>query len=412
MKKCPSCNFINTDDRSRCLRCKTALDPVEDFKSLPTRGATRAASLGFGIALRRSWRAIKARFEDPLPDYDLSHRLPFLAGLLGLFPGLGQLYNRQPRKASLFFSGFVLLIPLNISFFTSPLSNLFIYVLVSLMLSSYADAFAGAMRLNGQEINRRWFLALICWLFFMVGVSWSLTQVFFSAFAVLLLIVCFGLVAVVITAVRSRGEPWPLRWTIGLGLSIVLLLVAAWIFPRFFFTGPLKAVGITRDLSAPTLQKGDRLWVSGIPYWFHDPRIGDIVYYYAQWLEMEQPGFQSTYYGVRIDRHFERVVALGGDTYERRDGVFYRNGNPVPPEEQPLVTEQLWKNFKYTVPEDCFLILLGKIPDRDPLTGASVPAINSGVIIKNYEEVVFVPEERIIGRLVARYNPPARRQWF
>jgi len=46
----------------------------------------------------------------------------------------------------------------------------------------------------------------------------------------------------------------------------------------------------------------------------------------------------------------ERIVAEPGQTFARRDGIFYRDGRPVPPGQQPLVTSKIPMNFSIACP--------------------------------------------------------------
>jgi len=63
--------------------------------------------------LRRVPPAVDAVPKTPLPARRAGN--PTVAGWLSLIPGLGQLYNRQPRKAGVFAAGVVVLLYLSFS---------------------------------------------------------------------------------------------------------------------------------------------------------------------------------------------------------------------------------------------------------------------------------------------------------
>jgi len=124
-----------------------------------------------------------------------------------------------------------------------------------------------------------------------------------------------------------------LVWAVALAMAI-----------RTFVIAPFK---IPSGSMIPTLLVGDRILVSKFLYRLHPPRRGDIVvfYYPNEWHPLPErlrtardPGRPL---GRRLSQLFsagrpfiKRLVAVGGDRVELRDGRIYVNGALL---EQPRV---------------------------------------------------------------------------
>lgn len=102
-----------------------------------------------------------------------------------------------------------------------------------------------------------------------------------------------------------------LEWVgvIGGGIAIALL-VEAFLIQAFWIPSPSMA---------PTLEVGDRVLVNKLSYRLHDVHRGDVVVF-------ERPPDASNGEGDGIKDLIKRVVAIGGDTVEARDGVVFVNG--------------------------------------------------------------------------------------
>ncbi len=116
----------------------------------------------------------------------------------------------------------------------------------------------------------------------------------------------------------------------------------------------------------PTLYDGDLLLTNKLTYQISNPQVGDIVILYK-----DTPSkFASTRLGLSLEdlfskifnqpertRYVKRVVAIGGDTVDIKNGSLYVNGE--------IVNENYTKGFTYTnethfpitIDEDCVYVL-------------------------------------------------------
>jgi signal peptidase I len=96
------------------------------------------------------------------------------------------------------------------------------------------------------------------------------------------------------------------------GIAIALL-VEAFLIQAFWIPSPSME---------PTLDVGDRVLVNKLSYKFHDVHRGDVVVF-------ERPPGASTGEDGEIKDLIKRVIAIGGDTIEAREGNVYVNGEPI-----------------------------------------------------------------------------------
>lgn len=360
MKICPRCNFYNQEQRNTCLKCGWALDKKDVEYELP-KPKNKSNLYIIPRSVRHFTRKIKGYLKSDIPD-DVPHRFPFVAATLGLFFGLGQVYNHQYKKAVFFLIGHIIALYIVISTITASYSNLIILLYAGFVLSAYNDAFVTALKINGQQWTLRYTIAALSGFFFVLGLGIILGQFFFSPF--------------------------------------------------------FKIIIIAQDAVAPTLRKGDVVYVDCMGYWFGGkPRRGDIIFYNPEPFNIEVPGggMDSPVYNVREKRTFERVLGIPGDKVERRDGDFYVNGREKPSWYQPMNPENVFENMSFEVPSGRFLAIYSHSP-KDLLEGAltgvdTIPKLTApGVILKGWEDTCMVEEKRIIGRAVLILNPPKRRR--
>ncbi|MGH9227729.1 MAG: signal peptidase I [Acidimicrobiales bacterium] len=105
-----------------------------------------------------------------------------------------------------------------------------------------------------------------------------------------------------------------LEWlgVIGGGIAIALL-VEAFLIQAFWIPSPSME---------HTLDVGDRVLVNKLSYKLHDVHRGDVVVF-------ERPPGASTGEDGEIKDLIKRVIAVGGDTIEAREGAVYVNGELI-----------------------------------------------------------------------------------
>jgi signal peptidase I len=129
---------------------------------------------------------------------------------------------------------------------------------------------------------------------------------------------------------EKRG---PLQFLRELPGLVILAFALALIIKTFLF----QAFFIPSGSMEPTLMPGDRVLVNKIPYYFHDPRRGDIIVF-----EDPHPGVTEDrgviggfvhwlFQGIGVQRpenedFIKRVIGLPGDTVEGKNGGVFVNG--------------------------------------------------------------------------------------
>jgi signal peptidase I len=113
---------------------------------------------------------------------------------------------------------------------------------------------------------------------------------------------------------RRRWRRTILEWlgVIGGGIAIALL-VEAFLIQAFWIPSPSME---------PTLDVGDRVLVNKLSYKFHDVNRGDVVVF-------ERPPGASTGQNGEIQDLIKRVIAVGGDSIEAKEGDVYVNGDQI-----------------------------------------------------------------------------------
>ena len=130
-----------------------------------------------------------------------------------------------------------------------------------------------------------------------------------------------------------------------LPVLVVIAFAAALLIKTFL----LQAFYIPSASMEPTLRSGDRVLVEKMSYRFGNPDAGDVVVFEKEVgvLPPEEDGsfIEDIGDGVRSMFGFptegtqdfiKRVMAVGGDTIESRDGVIYVNGEAV---DEPYLPE-------------------------------------------------------------------------
>jgi signal peptidase I len=105
-----------------------------------------------------------------------------------------------------------------------------------------------------------------------------------------------------------------LEWAaVILGGIVIALVVEAFLVQAFWIPSPSMV---------PTLEVGDRVLVNKLAYKLHDVHRGDVVVF-------TRPPAARNGSDSEIKDLIKRVVAVGGDTIEGRDGRVYVNGELI-----------------------------------------------------------------------------------
>ena len=353
----------------------------------PEGRADRLAWLG---PVGRGLHRLGCAFSSPLPE-DVNRRNPWLAGALSLLPGAGQLYNRQPKKALLFFVALLALGTLSWVTFYDSASNGILVGFLLVILYAFHDGLATALRINRQELIWQRSLAYYCaWVFYVSAVA--------------------------------LGAQWFAHHFIG------------------------DLYHISDDVVAPYLRRGERVGVDCWSYLWREPRVGEVVFYKPPHLAFERPiteenmvmpgqvnsaaaklrtamarnQFSTNWTLVAPQNMIERIVAGPGQTFERRDGGFYRDGVAVPPQEQPIVQASLPERFKLKAGPGQYIILFSytgdafEIDSMQPDAVAKTPTIGGGggVVVSGWDRSCVVERDSIRGLVRFVYNPPPARRFL
>lgn len=127
--------------------------------------------------------------------------------------------------------------------------------------------------------------------------------------------------------------------------SLLIALVLALVIRAFV----VQAFKIPTGSMRPTLLEGDRILVNKFLYKFKEPSRGDVIVF--KYPEDKKKDF------------IKRLIAVGGETVEIKNGGIYINDEKV---EEPFIVRQMryynkspygGSGSKITIPEDSFYVL-------------------------------------------------------
>jgi signal peptidase I len=169
------------------------------------------------------------------------------------------------------------------------------------------------------------------------------------------------------------------EWAAVIGCGVLIALTAQAFFVQAFW--------IPSPSMAPTLEVGDRVLVNKLAYRTHDVHRGDLIVF-------ERPPETSHGTEGEIKDLIKRVIAVGGDTIEGRNGQVYVNGELI---------------------DEPYLV------DGTPTTDLDREVIPEGMVFvmgdnrENSEDSrVFGPidEDTIVGRAVVKVLPLSDVGWL
>lgn len=412
MTTCPVCSFRNPDKNIRCFKCQALLKPDDQEFAKATKRA-RAESRWNGMvavrgALETALRKSVLRPLWRLPE-DLPYRFPFTAGWLTVVPGLGQVYNHQYGKAAFYAVSWLVLAYVCVLTFTCSYSNYLLFTLLGIWIFIWNDAVVTAIRINGQQWSLRNSVASFFALMFMIGGVLFLAQ-WLLPILVLGLTCLWGTILVSVWNSGGEGERPRFRTAAIFAATILsLLAVCMW---RSDTQRIFTFVRLFRTLDETGLRDGDVLFVNNMAYWFRKPRVGEVIRFDPEKFTA-QVGNDT--YSINPQDYVQRICGGPGDTVEKQNGQWLRNGVPLPKDQEPFGGDQVPDGAKYVVPPDRYYAPVITVPVdliASALAGARAPNIFQGAILKDYDKTIFVKTSAIMGRAVANVYPSDRRRWF
>lgn len=181
---------------------------------------------------------------------------------------------------------------------------------------------------------------------------------------------------------------------------IIMALVLAILIKTFL----VQAFFIPSPSMVPTLRKDDRVLVTRIPYYLHDPQRGDVVvfedpdpstpppdrgaiggalHWISQKLGVEQPDNED---------FIKRVIGVPGDVVIAKKGVVYVNGTALEEPYADHATDWPTGLGKVTVP-DGMLFVMG-----DNRTNSLDSRYGLGIRDPDQGGVGFIPIDKVVGK--------------
>ncbi|MBE5784307.1 MAG: signal peptidase I [Clostridiales bacterium] len=166
-------------------------------------------------------------------------------------------------------------------------------------------------------------------------------------------------------AIHAKDAPYKRAADKEFVLWLVIVLAAAFALRLFLFE-PVRVVG---DSMHDTLVSGERMLVEKFSYWFNAPERGDII---------------ICFYPHHTTSCVKRVIGIGGDSVEIRDGILYLNGEKL--NESAYWEDRIDQDMaEYLVPEGHVFVVGDNRNEssdsRNPLVGA-------------------IPLERVVGKVI------------
>ena len=186
-------------------------------------------------------------------------------------------------------------------------------------------------------------IALAAW----AGLFFSPTS-FYAAFAVIFSVYMLGMVWVIVYAVKSKPEPLKKyqRWYFYVGFFIVAAVLYQ---PLMGYRDRVFGYDMFRFPSGSmldTLFIGDFVVANTWAYRNENPKRGDVIVF--------------RFPGDRTIKYLKRIIAIGGDTIEMKDGVTLVNNIAI---KEPYLNEKYTERTKTNhfppavVPKDYYFVL-------------------------------------------------------
>ena len=178
------------------------------------------------------------------------------------------------------------------------------------------------------------------------------------------------------------------------------LIIIAFVLALLIKSFLVQAFFIPSGSMEPTLKPGDRVLVVKVPYYFHDPRRGDIIVFsdphpsgatergvvggFLHWV-VQGLGVQSP----DNEDFIKRVIGLPGDTVWAKGGSVFVNGAKLV---EPYLTQRT-ADFPRTAVPQGDLFVMGD---------------NRGNSLDSRFSLGFIPIDKVIGKADILVWPPSR----
>lgn len=269
--RCQNCGWENKNENKNCSICGAEISIPQDFKPYPPR---KKEKKGFKILKRRKEivEKVPTILDRKRKIFYSTSTILFII-IFGFLPSMVQYLQERKRIGRYFFYSFLILIFLMVLTYKYKINNFFLFLLITLSIISSFDATFFYLKRLGFKMSIKNYagLALACF------------SLFFLSYNVFLYIMSF------------------------------LILIGK----------------VERDYKY-IFKEGDRVLVFKIPYFFNEPKRGDIAL-------IKTPGYGST---------IERLFGIPGDLIELNNSKIFVNGAELQQEYLPL---SAIPNFHYSV---------------------------------------------------------------
>ncbi|MFA6448967.1 MAG: signal peptidase I [bacterium] len=227
----------------------------------------------------------------------------------------------------------------------------FIAVLVTVLLGTGIGHMYAGFLLNG---------------ILLFAISMLLASCLFTTFAflpnlgpiVLLLVIAIWLYPIIDAGMKAKKGTIKKynRWYYYI-IGWIIIVVISNIFTTGLKRFIIQSYMIPTPSMVPTILPNDRVMGNRLIYRFSDPKHGDIIAFKPPFAssEKEESGFSIIVKGERVVPYLKRVIAVGGDTIEVRNGIVYVNNVPL---DEPYINEK--PNYDYPpvkVPKDNLFVM-------------------------------------------------------
>ena len=152
--------------------------------------------------------------------------------------------------------------------------------------------------------------------------------------------------------------------------TIAVAVLLAFLINHFLLVNVYVPTGSMEN----TIMAGDRILALRTSYWFSDPERGDVVVF----EDPDDPTGKTLY--------VKRIIGVGGDTVEVKDGDVLVNGQV---QDEPYIKEITEGDFgSYHVPEGCYFMMGDNRNDS---------------LDARFWENTYVEKDAILGKVVLRY---------